>query len=319
MMTTMSTCSINPRVIEKTPAPKSQDEFKELWDEARVFQGGITNPRAKELNFSNAKDLLPNVDIEASYSVDNNDTIIPVSLHDFLDYCAYNKSFTSNIFTHQEGIPRQKTFKGENIYLFNFNCMFNNQLAKFVSCPDYIEDWFSKFFPIYTECIVYGASHTWLFIGPKNTKTEMHTDHDSVHTTIQQLDGEKIFFLISPDHMKFVNQKMGEDFFKTVEFLHTEEGFQAKSLINQDLSILLDIELLTTTLTKHDVVYLPENWGHYANSLSPSLSVSRDFIDERNADRYFFSMMAISKNGHVLPNIIPNEMLQSIARERYAT
>jgi len=318
-MTMMSTCFINPRVIEKISAPKSEDQFKKVWNEARVFRDGITNQDAKELNFSNAKQLLPDLDVEASYSVDNNDTIIPVGLHDFLDYCAYDKPFTSSVFTHQEGIPRQKTFQGENIYLFNFNCMFNEQLAKFVSCPSYIDDWFEKFFPIYTQCIVYGASHTWFFIGPKGTKTEMHTDHDSVHTTIQQLEGEKMFFLLSPEQKSFVNKKMGEDFFKTIEFSFSNEEYQVKSLINQDLSIFSDLELLTTTLKKHDVVYLPENWAHYANSLSPSLSVSRDFIDERNADRYFFSMMAISQNGNALPNLIPNQMLQSIAQENYAT
>lgn len=315
----MSTCFIKPRVIEKSSAPKSEDQFKEVWDEARVFRDGITNRDAKELNFSNAKKLLPDLNVEASYSVDNNDMIIPVGLHDFLDYCAHDKPFTSSVFTHQEGIPRQKTFQGENIYLFNFNCFFNEQLAKFVSCPSYIDDWFEKFFPIYTQCIVYGASHTWFFIGPKGTKTEMHTDHDSVHTTIQQLEGEKIFFLLSPEQKSFVNQKMGEDFFKTIEFSFSNEEYQVKSLINQDLSIFSDLELLTTTLKKHDVVYLPENWAHYANSLSPSFSVSRDFIDERNADRYFFSMMAISKNGNALPNLIPDQMLHSIAQENYAT
>lgn len=314
----MSTCFINPRVIEKTPAPKSQDEFKKVWGEARVFENGITNHNAKGLNFSNAKELLPNLNVEASYSVDNNDTIIPVTLHDFLDYCALDKPFTSNVFTHQEGIPRKKTFQGENIYLFNFNCLFNEQLAKFVTCPSYIDDWFEKFFPIYTQCIVYGASHTWFFIGPKGTKTEMHTDHDSVHTTIQQLEGKKMFFLLSPEQKSFVNKKMGENFFKTIEFSISNGNYQARSLTNQDLSIFSDLDLLTTTLEKHDTVYLPENWAHYANSLSPSFSVSRDFVDERNVDRYFFSMMAISQNGNALPNLIPNQMIQSIAEKHYA-
>jgi hypothetical protein len=317
-MKMMNTCSINPKVIEKIPAPSDIEAFKKIREEARVFTSGVTNESAKELDFSTAKNLLPNIEVEASYSVDNNDTVIPVKLHDFLDYCAYDKSFDSNIFTHQEGIPRKKTFKGENIYLFNFNCMFNDQLAEFVSCPSYIDDWFGKYFPIYTKCIVYGASHTWFFIGPKGTKTEMHTDHDSIHTTIQQLDGEKMFFLLSPDQMLFVRDKMGENFFKNIEFSHSEEGYEVRSLTNQCLRIFRDLDLLVTTLKKHDTVYLPESWGHYANSLSPSISVSRDFIDERNADKYFFSMMAISKNGQALPNLIPNQLLYSVVEEHYA-
>jgi hypothetical protein len=146
----------------------------------------------------------------------------------------------------------------------------------------------------------------------------MHTDHDSIHTTIQQLDGEKMFFLLSPDQMLFVRDKMGENFFKNIEFSHSEEGYEVRSLTNQCLRIFRDLDLLVTTLKKHDTVYLPESWGHYANSLSPSISVSRDFIDERNADKYFFSMMAISKNGQALPNLIPNQLLYSVVEEHYA-
>ena len=89
MMMTMSTCSINPTVIEKIPAPTSTDEFKEVWGEAQVFKNGVTNERARELNFSTAKDLLPNIEVEASYSVENNDTIIPVPFHNFLDSVSY--------------------------------------------------------------------------------------------------------------------------------------------------------------------------------------------------------------------------------------
>ena len=106
--------------------------------------------------------------------------------------------------------------------------------------------------------------------------------------------------------------------FKNIEFFHNEGGHEVSSLTGQDLEIFKDLDVLVTTLEKHDTVYLPESWGHYANSLSPSISVSRDFIDERNADRYFFSMMAISKNGHVTPNLIPTEMLHSVASEHYA-
>ena len=39
-----------------------------------------------------------------------------------------------------------------------------------------------------------------------------------------------------------------------------------------------------------DTLYIPFKWEHMVRAKSKSITVSRDFIDERNADAYFTSM-----------------------------
>lgn len=315
-MTMTSTCTINAQELEKLSSPLSQKEFKDLRDFPRAFKKGVTNPEAKTLDFSNAKEKLPNISIELSWSVCNDDEIIESSMHSFLDYCTTQTPLQANCFSHQEGIPRQKIFTEESIYLFQMNADYDERLLKFVQNPSYVEDWFDKHLPAYSKCFVEGKIHTWFFIGPKGTKSEMHNDHDGVHTTIQQLDGEKLFFLISPDDMLIIEKTMGENYLKDIEFnLNSNSSATVSSLSNQDLEIFKKITLYTTTLQKHDIIYLPSDWGHYATSLSPSFSVSRDFIDDRNIDKYLFSVIFLSKHISKTLENMPANLVNQIIEE----
>ena len=153
--------------------------------------------------------------------------------------------------------------------------------------------------------IVYGKGHTWFFIGPRGTKSEMHTDHDFVHTTIQQLDGRKRFFIIPEEN---INPILSFDpiYFKYLEFKLTENKrcmiTDAKG--TQDLNKIISLPIYYADLKPRDVINIPRNWGHYAESLSPSISVSRDYIDERNIDLYMCSIIS-----HCAPEVVNRILL----------
>ena len=315
----MNTCTIDCIEISKLDAPKCPSEFKNIRDLPQVFKNGVTNSLAKKLNFETAKDLLPNINVTLGHSVcDQTEDVIECMLYDYLDYCSLQKPLRATCFNHQEGIPRNITFTNEPIYLFQMNAEYDPRLLNFVQCPDYIEDWFKMYLPSFSKCVVDGSMHTWFFIGPQGTKTEMHNDHDCVHTTIQQLAGEKRFFLISPTDYYSIIQKMGEKYFNDITFNYEQGRFTVSHSSGQDLSVFQKINTYTSKLEQYDVIYLPSEWAHYANSLSSSISVSRDFIDDRNVDQYFFSASYLSKHISTTERHIPAEIFNSILEERGA-
>jgi len=289
----MMSITIDCNKIEKQEAPKTLEDFIPLRDRARIFCNGITNPYARELNFDTIKDLIHDQEIELNPSLEEEDLIIETTLHKYVDYCLQKINLEANYYYDSTGVAGVKTYTDEPIYMISKNVCHDENLKKFVSCPGYLGDWFDKYMSNYRDLVVYGKRHTWFFIGPKNTKSEMHTDHDNIHTTIQQLDGVKRFFLLSPKDMSLIESECPPDFFSTIEFkLESENRCKVLDLSGErDLEVLKELTLLYGDLFKGDLVYLPSNWGHYANSLEASLSVSRDFIDERNVDGYFSSIM----------------------------
>jgi len=291
----MSELIIDCEKLPALPAPSCVEEFTPLRDEVRIFSGGITNKNALELNFETAKDLLPNEEIWLSYSLENDAVQIPCKLHDYLDYCLGIKEITAPCHNDETGETFKQTFTDEPIYLFQCNnsvCKVDEVCkSRFIECPSYMGDWFNLHMPMVKQAVVYGDLHTWVFLGPKGTKSEMHNDHDFVHTTIQQLDGRKRFFLTPPSDIIKIKCMMGDSFLSDIELELLDNGQCKVTTINGDLDldIFKDIEMSYGDLNPHDVVYLPEGWGHYAQSLSPSFSISRDFVDDRNIDKYIMS------------------------------
>jgi ribosomal protein L16 Arg81 hydroxylase len=53
---------------------------------------------------------------------------------------------------------------------------------------------------------------------------------------------------------------------------------------------LIDEKVLYGVLNAGDTLYIPSRWGHMVRAITKSITVSRDFIDERNVDNYFTSI-----------------------------
>ena len=295
-------------------APTSVEEFKPLRNRARIFSNGIENQNALELNFSTIKDKLPNDEVAISFSLENDNMQGECRLHDYIDYCLGKRELTMPCYELDSGKTYTRHFTNEPIYLFQYNCEHEEDRIKFIHCPSFLGDWFDKYLPIFKNSVVNGHMHTWFFIGPKGTKSEMHSDHDFIHTTIQQLDGTKRFFLLSPKDLIKLKMYLGESAIKHIEFERIEDAkCKVKSTEGSpDLNIFKDLELFCGDINKHDLVYLPNGWGHYAKSLTPSLSVSRDFIDETNIDLYLFSGVFMSRTFERARDVLPQAELHKI-------
>ena len=290
---TMNTITINCEDVPRFERPESKNDWNEIKGSCCVIENGVTNNHSLELNFDTIKELLPDQEIQLNESLDSEDKIILSTFSDYVDFCQNKKNLTLNYFDNVTGITGSHTFTEEPIYLLNYNVNYHPTLRKYIENPEYIEDWFDKYMPIYKDMVVYGKRHTWFFIGPKGTKSEMHTDHDFVHTTIQQLDGFKRFFII-PDKDINLILRMDQEYFKYLEFKLTEnkDCTITDTKGTKDLNLLNNIILYYSDLKPKDVINIPSNCGHYAESLSPSISVSRDFIDERNIDSYICSIIS---------------------------
>jgi hypothetical protein len=310
----MSEITIKFTRLTANEAPKSEEEFRKIRGKAAIFKNGISNERALELNLSNIKSKLPNDEVALSFSLENDNMQAECPLHDYIDYCQGERELELPCYDIDTGRTYVRRFIDEPIYLFQYNCEHEEVRSQFVSCPPFLGDWFDKYFPLFKAAAIYGHMHTWFFIGPKGTKSEMHSDHDFVHTTIQQLDGAKRFFLLSPKDLLNAKHHLGEAFLKYLEFELISDGeCRVKSIKGSpDLGFLRGVELYCGDIQKHDLVYLPNGWGHYAKSLTPSLSVSRDFIDDTNADLYLFSGVFLSGTFERLKSVIDNRYLTEI-------
>jgi hypothetical protein len=298
--------------LSPVEAPKTHSDFLEIRDEAAIFKNGISNEWALKLNFDSATSLLPNEDVTLSWSLQNDDLQAPCKLHDFLEYCEGKRDLTIQCTDGPTGEISTRTFSEDPLYLFQMNVEHRDLLKRFVTCPEFLGDWFDKYMPAFKELVVYGNMHTWFFIGPKGTKSEMHTDHDGVHTTIQQLDGVKRFFLLGPGDFERVSGAIGKRL-NLVNFdIEGEHCRVSAEGTDEGLEIFDSVNILTGDIKKHELVYLPRNWGHYAKSLTPSLSVSRDFIDDRNIDNYFFDSIFTSEQFEGMKHSVP---FYKIARE----
>ena len=153
-------------------------------------------------------------------------------------------------------------------------------------CEDWFEDYFSRH---WKNNVVASSNHLWFFIGQSDCASGLHQDHDGVHTTLLQISGTKEVVLFSPDDTsKICNFDSCANFNVTeaaegvtVEFLTAPAGFDSAG-----------IQPYYGKLHAGEVLYLPSQWGHFVKALNPSITFSRDMIDDRNADHYFSSFFA---------------------------
>jgi hypothetical protein len=156
--------------------------------------------------------------------------------------------------------------------------------------PYFCEDWFESCLSKHWKNVVVATSnHLWAFIGQSGCVSGLHQDHNGVHTTLLQISGTKEVVLFSPEDSveictfdnsaNFNITKSGTEVL--VEFSNPPAGLNCNNL-----------QPYYGKLHAGEVLYLPYRWGHFVRALSPSVTLSRDMIDERNVDFYFSSFFA---------------------------
>ena len=158
--------------------------------------------------------------------------------------------------------------------------------------PYFCEDWFDLHFSaLWRSHIVSHSRHLWLFMSQKNTVSSFHQDHHNVHTTLMQTKGEKEVVLLSPDDSKKICKIKEDEIFKINKtprgtFIEFNDPFLKTADEHGDIGCL---QPFYGVLKKGEVLYLPAGWGHFVVATEASLTFSRDMIDDRNADDYFFT------------------------------
>ena len=275
------------------------EKFKKYRDKPMILRNEIDAKTKENMNWKNLKKAMPNLSVQLVESLakseKTNNTAPKVkyysNLHDYIDYCLGEEaSFT--VQTGEFDIKHKRIRAGDfKLYLLNLNCNKHPKLSTLIKLKELYGDWFSRYFPQYKDVVVYDKGHTWFFIGPEGTESELHSDHNHVHTTLQQCDGSKEVFLVDPNTTNSLIQKYG----RAIKLIEQNGMAAIKGSSNEVLSPELDEMILHGKLESGDTLYIPANWGHMVRSLSKSITVSRDFIDERNADAYFTSMITQNK------------------------
>jgi hypothetical protein len=285
-----------PRLsLQYKPQPSSED-FQLDRDKPCVFKDAIDNELTRTLSFENLKQRLPDKEIKLKRSLCQNDEQISSSLHQYADYITKGEPLTNVMVQHpSSGDTTFSDFtKEDRLYCLALNCEYAEDFIDHVSCPSFLGDWFDRYLPTFRDAVVYGHMHTWFFIGPKGTLSELHSDHDDIHTTIQQCCGTKRFFTILPEQQIFLEDKFGDHLLESLRFSLEGDAIrvvpQTDSPEARDLIKTMDsIEVYVNDIQAGDIIYIPSMTGHYAESLANSISISRDFIDDRNIDAYLFS------------------------------
>ena len=300
----------------------TEEQFKKIRSEPAVFKNSIENEHALNLNFDTIKTSIDNININLRRSLCNKSEKITTTLHNYIDYITKNENlvqcYTENPMTGETFF--KDYYPSDKLYCLEMDANYDPELAKFFSCPSFMGDWYDKYLPLFKRAVLEGKRHTWFFIGPKDTLSEMHTDHDSIHTTIQQCCGEKRFFTIKPKQQIWLEERHSEQVIESLRFNIIDDKLEVTSILDNDqvediFKDLEDIDIYVNDLKKGDVIYIPSMTGHCAVSLSNSIGVSRDFIDDTNLDKYLFSCLFSSHVFEVAHSLIPYSLLQNLQNE----
>jgi hypothetical protein len=142
--------------------------------------------------------------------------------------------------------------------------------------------------------------HTWIFVGPRHSLSQLHNDHDHVHSYLAQVLGYKKMILFSPSDAALVAEVDSAGF--------TKDGSGVDPL-QPDLARFpryFEARPFECTLAPGDLLFLPASWLHYASGLSAGISVSKDSVDRFNFGRWFQSM-AVSNLPKLASRIVQHE------------
>jgi histone arginine demethylase JMJD6 len=99
-----------------------------------------------------------------------------------------------------------------------------------------------------------------LFVSKAGTRYPIvHTDHCMLHAWSAQIHGSKRYWVWAPI-----------------------PGFRDRSCIGEDLETFLGHEPFTVTLAAGDVIFIPSNFPHTAESVTSSVTISGAYVNETN-------------------------------------
>ncbi len=145
--------------------------------------------------------------------------------------------------------------------------------------------------------------HTFAFIGPKGSLSQLHNDHDHTHSYLAQIVGRKKLVLFSPAEAELVAQV--DPFGFTVD----GTGIDPQNPDTDKFPRFMETTPFECVIERGDLLFLPSGWLHYAYGLTAGISVARDSVDRWNFGRWFQSM-AITNLPKLASRVVQHPSLQ---------
>lgn len=128
--------------------------------------------------------------------------------------------------------------------------------------PECLDSWFEHLQGPMADW--YQRGFGWLLIGPAGTQTAPHFDLFSTHAWTAQLQGKKRFIFYPPDR---------------------QEPFD-------DVERVMRQEPVETIIERGDLLIVPADWCHAAQSLEASMTLTYNFVNQTNFGRFLQSTYA---------------------------
>lgn len=157
----------------------------------------------------------------------------------------------------------------------------------------FVPDWVLSLEPAVRDLMqrTSGREYWSIYIGPKNSLSQMHQDFWKTHACLAQIQGSKKAMLFAP----------GDD-----EFLYGG----ALDPENPDFEkhpLLANATAYEGEIGPGDVLFIPSNWWHWVRGLEKSVTVSHNFFNEVNFSEHlngiFRNIPSMAKAVEALPEL----------------
>merc|ERR1719162_2653406 len=121
---------------------------------------------------------------------------------------------------------------------------------------------------------------TKVFLGPAGTVSRLHHDTFATHVWLAQIRGRKQFICFPPDDSENLHaDKMEDAGGRTSLFDPSAPDYKRFPRARKARAYSVVVE-------EGEVVVLPSQWWHWAKSLTPSVTLMRNFVNDTNVDGY---------------------------------
>lgn len=156
----------------------------------------------------------------------------------------------------------------DKLYLKDFHfCIEAPWTLSAYETPEYfLDDWMNTWFDSDNEGVLqtFGSDfkksdYKFLYFGPQQTSTSVHTDVIHSHSWSAQLAGRKQWKLLNPSYSSIVENHNGICISESLS--HCKDG------------------VATVTQYPGEIIYVPSGWYHQVLNLDNSLSINHNWID----------------------------------------
>lgn len=135
----------------------------------------------------------------------------------------------------------------------------------------------------------FNRSLTKVFLGPAGTISRLHHDTYSTHVWLSQIRGRKQFIVFPPDDAEYLN------YFDEDEAEGRTSLYDPSAPDPEKFPVAHKARPYSVVVEEGETVVLPSRWWHWAKSLTPSVTLMRNFINDTNCVDYMRVMQKVQE------------------------